>query len=291
MHLRQFIFGFVFLVTSSLALSNAEFTYNVIDDGIEVTGCVNECPSDLVIPEEIDGYVVTIIGYFAFGENHLVSVVIPDSVYFIGPWAFAANQLTSVTIPDSVISIGISAFFYNQLTSVTIPDSVASVMSNAFGDNQLTSVTIPVSMVSIGPYAFGDNQLTSVTFLGDRPEIDSEAFSNNNNLSSVSYRCLGASGWPGEPIEGITPQLDEICGDSNDHGDDDHADEDHGDEEYCYPYGDEHEEHEDGHEEEHDHDGHCYSAIDLDQNGSFEALTDALILLRYAFGLRGDNLN
>ena len=50
------------------------------------------------------------------------------------------------------------------------------------------------------------------------------------------------------------------------------------------------EEHEDGHEEEHEHDGHCYSPLDLDQNGSFEALTDALILLRYAFGLRGDNL-
>jgi hypothetical protein len=33
-----------------------------------------------------------------------------------------------------------------------------------------------------------------------------------------------------------------------------------------------------------------YSVFDLDQNGSFEALTDALILLRYAFGLRGDNL-
>jgi hypothetical protein len=30
--------------------------------------------------------------------------------------------------------------------------------------------------------------------------------------------------------------------------------------------------------------------FDIDQNGSFDALTDGLILLRYAFGLTGDNL-
>jgi len=33
-----------------------------------------------------------------------------------------------------------------------------------------------------------------------------------------------------------------------------------------------------------------YAILDIDQNGSFDALTDGLILLRYAFGLRGDSL-
>ena len=32
------------------------------------------------------------------------------------------------------------------------------------------------------------------------------------------------------------------------------------------------------------------SIADIDNNGSLDALTDALILLRYTFGLRGDNL-
>ena len=85
--------------------------------------------------------------------------------------------------------------------------------------------------------------------------------------------------------------MDENCGDSNDHGDDEHEEEHHG--EYCALHSDEHGDedgHEEEHEEEHDHDGHCYSPLDLDQNGSFDALTDALILLRYAFGLRGDSL-
>jgi hypothetical protein len=210
---------------------------------------------------------------------------------------------------------------------VSIGNSVTTIGYMAFrgSKNQLTSVTIPESVNSIQHYAFSQNQLTNLTFLGSRPEISSVAY-EYNNLSSISY-CSGATGWPGDAIEGITPQLDENCGDSNnhgdDHGDDEYEEEHHG--EFCYGdeheeeheddhhgencYGDEHEEEheedhhgeycalhsdehgdEDGHEEEHDHDGHCYSPLDLDQNGSFEALTDALILLRYAFGLRGDNL-
>jgi len=36
--------------------------------------------------------------------------------------------------------------------------------------------------------------------------------------------------------------------------------------------------------------GDQYALLDIDQNGSFDALTDGLILLRYAFGLRGDSL-
>ncbi len=36
--------------------------------------------------------------------------------------------------------------------------------------------------------------------------------------------------------------------------------------------------------------GDQYAILDIDQNGSFDALTDGLILLRYAFGLRGDSL-
>jgi hypothetical protein len=64
MFLRQFFLGFVFLVSSSFAFSNSEFTYSIVGDGIgiyegiKINGCINECPSDLVVPEEIDGYSV-----------------------------------------------------------------------------------------------------------------------------------------------------------------------------------------------------------------------------------------
>lgn len=51
----------------------------------------------------------------------------------IGSYAFYDNALTSVTIPNSVTSIGNYAFSFNDITSVTIPNSVTSINRFAFG--------------------------------------------------------------------------------------------------------------------------------------------------------------
>jgi hypothetical protein len=347
MPIQQFIqsvLGLVLLVSGSLALSNTEFTYNVIDGGIELTGCVDGCPSDLVIPEEIDGYSVTQVGYFAFEKQQMRSVVIPNSVIIIDSGAFKDNLLESVIFSTNITTIRYGAFKHNQLASVTIPNGLVIIEDESFADNKLVTLEIhdKVSIVDYG--AFRDNQLSSITFLGEPPSIHSDSFSNNP-LTTITYCQNDHKQWDGVIIEGITPQLDENCGDSNDHEDDHghddyedshceenpgecsfldgelvpinideercainpvlieecilfdngiyyeilevHGDEDHH-EEYCALHSDDHGD-EDGHEEEHE-DEHCYSPLDLDQNGSFEALTDALILLRYAFGLRGDNL-
>jgi len=167
----QFIVGLVFLVSSSFALSNTEFTYDVIDSGIELKGCVGGCQSDsLVIPEEIDGNIVVSIKEYAFSE-----------------WS-----LDFVELPNTLISIKRSAFQYNSFTSIVIPSSV----------------------VWIGDNAFNAYQLTNVIFLGNRPEMGSDAF-RNDYPPSISY-CYGAEGWPGQPIEGIVPTLDESCDSDND---------------------------------------------------------------------------
>jgi hypothetical protein len=189
------IFGLILIFVTSHALSNTEFTYNTIDDGIEVTGCVETCPSDLVIPDTIDGYSVTSIGYEAFRSNQLASVTIPDSVTSIGYGAFWDNQLTSVTIPDSVTSIGEWAFYWNQLTHVTIPD-IVSIENWAFASNQLTSVTIPDSVTTIDMGAFAGNQLTSVTIPDSVTSIGYYAFSSNQLISiSIPHSVSIIGSW------------------------------------------------------------------------------------------------
>jgi hypothetical protein len=172
------------------------FNYTLTGSDATVTGCTSTCSTTLVIPSTLDGYSVTTIGEYAFEDNALTSVTIPNSVTSIGAYAFEDNALTSVTIPNSVTSIGAYAFEDNDLTSVTIgiPDSITSIGEGAFSNNALTSVTIPNFVTSIGSYAFSYNLLTSVIFLGDAPTDGADVFANNSDLTSVA-RLYAATGW------------------------------------------------------------------------------------------------
>ena len=272
MLVRQFIqsvLGLAILATSSFALSNTDFTYNIIDGGIELTGCVETCPTNLTIPEVIDGYSVTHIGDYAFNEKQLTNVELPNTLTFIGWHAFAANQLTEITIPDSVTIINSDAFEYNQLVTVIFGKNVTEIRGAAFRGNNISGdVFIPSQVTMIRDYGFDVNQINRVYFYGDRPLLRPAAF-RNNTITAVFY-CSNTTGWPGDAIEGITPVLDEGC-DSDDDGVINSED--------AFPF---------------DSSRHLsddqYATFDIDQSGSVDALSDGLILLRYFFGLRGDSL-
>jgi hypothetical protein len=290
----QYILGLAFLVTSSIALSNTEFTYSVIDGGIEITGCVDECPSDLVIPEKIDGNSVTSIGYDAFRDSSLSLVTIPDSVISIGSFAFAENQLSSLSIPDSVTSIKNYAFYENQLQALTLSESLTSIAASTFSRNNLASVILPESIISIGDYAFHRNELTTLNIPNSLKLIGYSAFSFNDLIEvaipeSVIFIAEDAFRWNlmtsiffyGEPplIESAafknnilyeiyychneqwgSVSIEGISPQLNDS---------------CGPPNNQLLD---------------YATFDIDQSGSVDALSDGLILLRYFFGLRGDSL-
>ena len=154
--LKRILLFVTFIFSCSHSLANTEFTYEVIDGGLEITGCIETCPYDLVIPNSIGEYNVVRIGKQAFSNNQLTSVSIPDSVISIGDIAFSGNQLTSVTIPDSVTSIGMWAFSDNQLSAIRIPSSVTKIESYAFESNNLhlSSIFLEEGLKSIGDLAF-----------------------------------------------------------------------------------------------------------------------------------------
>ena len=153
-----------------------QYLYDILFGESLVTKKVDEWP-------EVHGK-LTSIGNYAFQNNQLTSVIIPNSVTTIGNNAFENNQLTSVIIPNSVTSIGNNAFRNNQLTSINIPNSVTSINDGAFIDNRLISVNIPNSVTTIGNYAFRNNQLTSVIIPNSVTTIGSYAF-NDNKLTEV----------------------------------------------------------------------------------------------------------
>ncbi len=114
------------------------FLYELKDGNACLTGVAGEVKGELIIPSEIDGYLVTTIGSFAFYDckGFTGSLIIPDSVTTIGESAFGGCTGFSgtLTIPDSVTIIGDAAFggctgFTGLLT---IPDSVTTLGRGAF---------------------------------------------------------------------------------------------------------------------------------------------------------------
>ena len=163
-----FILVLSVLSSSVCAGTLGDLTYEIADGQVAITDCRQSAEGELVIPAEIEGFLVTSIGWLAFlGCSSLTSITIPEGVTSIRSKAFSGcSSLTSIAIPDAVTSIGDYAFRgCSSLTSITIGDSVTSIGSSAFGGcSSLTSITIPEGVTSIGWLAFdGCTSLTSVT--------------------------------------------------------------------------------------------------------------------------------
>lgn len=108
------------------------------EGNITITG-YNGNGDEAVIPAEISGYPVTVIGQQAFRGRNLTGVTIPNSVITIEDSAFSRNKLAGVILPNSVTSVGVNAYDGNPVTSVTIGANVTlgsgSGNIGALGDN------------------------------------------------------------------------------------------------------------------------------------------------------------
>ena len=193
----------------SIATNESCFTVGTINDGNEVAilDYDETCGTDVIIPNTIKGYPVTVIGNSKTSvieqlsnksndyklndlNNYQKNVNIKPTKTTPPLGSFANKNLISVTIPNSVTIIDESTFQNNQLTSIVIPNSVTIIDESAFRNNQLISVTIPNSVTTIGSSAFYNNQLTNVTIGNGIQYIDDSAFkkssSSNPNLSKIT---------------------------------------------------------------------------------------------------------
>jgi len=176
--------------------TDVSYVFDTNNDGTAtITGFTGAISVNLVIPSQIEGKPVTVIGPDAFSSAALDSVTIPASVTRIEDRAFWANHLSSLDVPSTVTSIGKSAFEYNRLSSLTLGSSLASIGESAFAHNNLVTLTIPKSVMSLGNYAFSDNLLRSATFSGNAPARESiGVFHGNQSLTSVNV-AFGSTGW------------------------------------------------------------------------------------------------
>lgn len=225
--LACFMAVLVLMTSLSISIASAEtdgtfnYTiYNEYDADFNSTKCVKitgytGTSSEVVIPEEIAGYPVTMIYDRAFAENKTItSVSIPDSVKKIGMEVFRdCENLSEITLPTGLEEIGgyilmntaysldsanwdgellyINNYLLMSTDQVTgdlkLKDGTTFVADFAFSFNRtITSVTIPASVKIIGSYAFSScDKLSSVTF-NEGTEIIGFGSFEGTNLSEVT---------------------------------------------------------------------------------------------------------
>ncbi len=113
---------------------------------------------NVVVPAEIDGFTVDVIGINVFKGDTITSLTLPETVLELRSNAVAScEKLTSVTLPQSLVVI-------NRM--------------NFFSCNALSEVTIPAGVRYIGDTSFRFcDALRKITFEGVCPAIDMDCFS------------------------------------------------------------------------------------------------------------------
>ena len=164
------------------AYCKIEIPYGVTT--IEPYAFANFSDSYLELPET-----VTRIGYGAFKNSDLGSIVIPEGITTIEDYTFCrCSYLRDITIPDSVTSIGYSAFDYCQnLEEITIPDSVTQIGKMAFAYcHELATVTFPNNLSEIKNGTFYNcYNLTNITLPNNITKIGSGAFYSCDSLTEI----------------------------------------------------------------------------------------------------------
>lgn len=94
-----------------LVLADGSLYYETEAQGVRITR-YNGLASEVVVPDQIEGYPVVSIGKKAFlSKKHLRRVILPGGIRQIGEWAFAlCSNLTEVCLPVQPVVFGRAAF-------------------------------------------------------------------------------------------------------------------------------------------------------------------------------------
>lgn len=144
-----------------------DFSYDVKDSAVTITGFRQEVGGPVVIPAKIEGKPVTKIGDYAF---------------------YYCRDVTEVTIPGGVTKIGMNAFSNcSKLKKIELPASLEKFGTDAFANTDLRSVKIPAGVETISARAFvGCFRLNNVEISNGVRVIESQAFGYCSRLETVS---------------------------------------------------------------------------------------------------------
>ena len=185
-------------------------TYVLFNDGTAMLNAYKGTAARYVIPADIHGYPVTVIGSKAFYANAtLTSVVFTSNLLRIEDSAFeSCAQLQEIIWSEEgsssrLISIGASAFSRcTALTEMTFPESLLSIGTYAFNScTALAEITFTEGITTVEAYAFsGCRALTEITLPESLKNLEGYAFYNCPVLSRVYLLSVAL-----EDVEGTSP--------------------------------------------------------------------------------------
>ena len=175
--------------TDSVGLTSGNFIYEVNNNTkqAKITKYTGT-DKNVSIPQKINNYTVTTIGYGAFQYNRLESVTFPNSVTTIDQSAFEyCSELKTIKFGTGLTTIGRLAFYGAAVTSVTIPSGVTKIDDYAFSNcTKLKTITLNDKLTEIGEGAFGSTAVETIKIPNSVKKIGFSAFYKCKSLKSVT---------------------------------------------------------------------------------------------------------
>ena len=175
------------------------YTGKVLHDGtISITDYNKECGTEIVIPDTIDGYIVSEIadGRYdsitsqmtsAFALKGITSVSFPNTLKRIGYAAFYGDKITNLNIPGTVEVINGYAFYRNPLKNLQLNEGLKEIEFRVFEGTGLEKVDIPNTITSLGALAFYNNNLTSIEIPPSVTALYGGVFTKNKITGESAY--------------------------------------------------------------------------------------------------------
>lgn len=186
-----------------------DFIYetNAENDGVVILKYIGS-RGNVIIPEEIEGYKVKVIGVDAFKASNIASVVCPASLEEIKNNAFRESSISAITLNEGLLSIGASAFRDSGLKEISFPSTLEKFIGGyQFYQSKLSKVTLPVNIAVIPEGCYSSANLSTVEIPEGVTTVSAYAFSNNN-ISKVTFpstlKTVGAEAFMGNPLKEAT---------------------------------------------------------------------------------------
>ena len=171
----------------AVVLTAEDFTVTNLEYGTVMLTQYSGDAESVIIPSEVSGMQVTVIGKDAFvNHDELKSVVIPDTVVEIRDFAFMnCNNLDEVVMSKNIEKIGERVFLGPNYYEIELPDTLVELGEGAFSGCDFTSVVFPTSIENTGVYSFGSTNVENVVIPSNIRIVGDSVFEGCGKLKTV----------------------------------------------------------------------------------------------------------